>query len=345
MMDPFLVLGLSPGASQREIKHAFRRLAMSWHPDRNPAPHAAEEFKRCRAAYEKLMNPDPDPDLEPETESAGEEADKAPPAEPKGQDLRQGLSLSLEEAAFGCGRTLILDSAVPCEDCAGSGESGPARSRLCAHCHGTGRVRGRARHLEPCDRCDGRGYRSERTCAACDGAGQHASTRSLHVTVPPGMLAGDELRLAGQGGAAPEGGVPGDLFLSIAIEPHDLFRLAGRDLVCDVPVSVLLLLAGGALQVPTLDGVASVELEPGAPGARQQRVAGRGFPARRNSEPGDLVLNLRPVYPQQLSAKQASLLRQLERSLATDLPRHAPEIEAWQSRCRAYLAARPASDA
>lgn len=342
MMDPLLVLGLSPGASPREIKHAFRRLAMSWHPDRNPAPHAAEEFKRCRAAYEKLMAFAREPEAEAEAAEAAPASAAAD--EPRGEDLRQRLSLSLEEAAFGCGKTLIFESSVPCEDCDGSGESGPARSRLCADCHGTGRIRGQARHLERCDCCGGRGYRSERTCAACDGEGRHASTRSLHVTVPPGMLAGDELRLAGQGGTAPDGGVPGDLFLSVAIDAHDLFRLEGRDLVCDVPVSVLLLLAGGMIEVPTLDGAIGVELEPGAPGARQQRVAGRGFPGRKNSAPGDLVLNLSPVYPQQLSAKQASLLRQLEQSLAADLPRHAPDIEGWKRRCREFLARRSDGD-
>ncbi|HEX6735053.1 MAG TPA: DnaJ C-terminal domain-containing protein [Azonexus sp.] len=315
------VLGLKPGADGAAVKRAYRRLAMRWHPDRNADPAATERFKEIRAAYDRLL----------ETDSAEEVAEPAAePQPPRAADIRLNLEISLEEAAAGCRRTLAYVRGKACATCDGSGQAGMARTRFCPACHGSGRIRAGRHGLANCPDCGGRGFFSERICPDCEGSGRDAGEVSLEVRVPPGMLAGDELRLAGQGEMATDELVAGDLYLTIVIRSHPLFRLSGRDLLAAMPVSALQLMAGGTIRLPCLGGFLDHPLEAGLPETREIRLAGQGFPGRGRNPAGDLCIELQPVFPQRLNARQRKLLLQADAALADTLAEALPEIAAWQ---------------
>lgn len=320
--DPYLVLDLRRDAGPAEIKRAYRRLAMRWHPDRNDAPEATERFKQIRAAYERLTAVDRPAAVE--TEPAETAADSTPAA-----DIRLNLEITLEEAAAGCRKHIHYTRSRTCTTCAGSGEAGISRSRFCGACHGSGRVSNGRQGLRPCTECNGRGMFSERTCPDCGGSGRHVVETELAVSVPPGMLPGDDLRVAGQGELGNAGQRPGDLYLTLLIREHAWFELRGRDLHLAMPVSALALIAGGSIEIPTLDGRIACELEPGRPQARELRLAGRGYPGTRGRSPaGDLVVHLAPDYPAQLDARQRKLLLQADAALqAGDA---LPGVAAWR---------------
>ncbi len=322
------VLGLAPGADAQAVKRAYRRLAMRWHPDRNADPQATERFKEIRAAYDCLVEAEPvdhEAAAGDDTEAAGSARDV-----PRAADIRLNLEVELGEAAAGCAKTIVYVRGRACATCAGSGKAGMVRTRFCGACHGSGRIRDTERHLVQCPDCGGRGFFSEQICPDCGGSGRDTCEASLEIKVPPGMLAGDELRLAGQGEMATDELAAGDLYLTIVIRSHPLFRLSGRDLLASMPVSALLLMAGGELRLPLLDGALDYRLEAGLPERREIRIEGRGFPGRGRNPAGDLVVELRPVFPRQLNARQRKLLLQADAALADTLAEALPEIDAWQ---------------
>jgi molecular chaperone DnaJ len=324
--DHHSVLDIAPGATPAEIKRAYRRLAMRWHPDRNSDPAATERFRRIRAAYEQLVAVDGAEGAK--TEAAGDEAEEAE-KEARAADIRLNLEISLEEAAAGCRKTIAYTRGKACPTCDGSGEAGMTRTRFCEACHGSGRVRDGKRGLVSCTACGGRGFFSERICPDCAGSGRETAGVSLDIRVPQGMLPGDELRLAGQGEAAHDDLAAGDLFLTVVIRSHPLFQLRGRDLHFSMPVSALALLAGGELELPRLSGMLKCSLEPGEPTVRDLRFAGNGFPGRGKHVAGDLVVQLQPVFPARLNARQRKLLLQANVALLDDAATSLPAIAAW----------------
>lgn len=248
--DPYVVLGVAADADLQTIKKAYRRLAMRLHPDRNPDPAAHEAFKRLQAAYAELVD------------IAGAGQETAAPTD-RGNDRWQDLELGLEEAFAGCEKTVPVLSEAACERCDGSGRVELAHSRLCECCVGSGRVRA-GKGLESCAVCEGRGYTRRGNCPDCGGLGSLRQTREFAVKVPPGMLEGDELRLEGRGYAAENAGAAaGDLRLRICLRPHPLYRLKGRDLHLDRPLSAFVLLGGGDVLLPSPSGVRKVQLPPG----------------------------------------------------------------------------------
>lgn len=329
-MEAFSILGVAQDASPAEIKRAYRRLAMAWHPDRNSHPEATERFKEIRAAYDWLLNRDGEEE-EGEAEAGAEEAAADAAAEVlRAADIRLDLELSLEEGAAGCRRTVVFVRGKPCATCEGSGEAGISRSRFCDVCHGSGRIRHPKHGLESCAHCSGKGIFSERICPDCDGSGRDEVEVSLVVNVPPGMLEGDELRLARQGEPGFGELAAGDLFLRVHLVSHEFFELTGRNLVVSIPVSVLRLLAGGDLTVPLLGGEQEVELAAGDAGPRTLRLEGKGYPGGREGKAGDLVVHLQPVAPRRLTARQRKLLDQAAAGLEETLEEALPEVAAWR---------------
>ena len=322
--NPHSVLGLAPDAGPADLKRAYRRLVMRWHPDRNSDPAAPERFRQIRAAYEQLAAVDG-----PEGAKKPEDDDKPAAASRKAADIRLNLDISLEQAALGCRRTVDVTRGKPCTTCDGSGEAGITRTRFCAACHGSGRVPGARRGLVNCAECAGRGLFSERICPDCAGSGREFGRVSLKISVPPGMLPGDDLRLAGQGEPATAELAAGDLYLTIFIRSHPLFRLRGRDLHFVMPVSALALIAGDEICLPTLNKPVSLTLDPGPPAAREVRMAGKGYPGRGRHQAGDLVVLLEPVFPTALTARQRRLLLKANAALMDGGADSLPEIAAW----------------
>ena len=333
--DPFAVLGLRPTASQEDVKRAYRRLAMRWHPDRNPSAAAESEFKRIKMAYELILDPqryarwqqtgtdsDSDSDATGQDEATG------------GDDLTQTLTLTLEEAAHGCIKSVELLRSTRCTPCQGSGRVQRTNSVPCAQCHGIGRVRG-SQGSDLCAGCGGRGYLRETDCTECAGSGWRKKLRTLSVKVPAGILHGERLRLARQARHEAEGeNAAGDLYLEIRLARHALFELRERDLHCMVPVSIFRLLSGGKIDVPTLHGSTRLDLAPYPAHSLDYRLQTHGFPKKHGRGSGDLVVHLTPIHPRHLDAKDRAWLEKLDAALNDDLEQRAPELAAWAERLR-----------
>jgi len=329
-LDPYVVLEISREADPAEWKRAYRRLAMRWHPDRNDHPEATERFKQIRAAYDQLVADEDDPAEDNETAEDQASAYSAEENVAKAADIRLNLEIDLEEAAAGCRKSIRYTRGKACPTCEGSGESGMVRTRFCNACHGSGRVHDAKRKLVHCEECAGRGFFSERICPDCAGSGRETADVSLEIRVPPGMLPGDELRLAGQGEPGDEELEAGDLYLTMIIRSHQLYQLRGRDLHFSMPVSALAMLAGGDIELPLLAGRFKHTLEAGTVGMRNLRLAGKGYPGRGRSKAGDLMVELRPVFPGKPGARQGKLLLQANAALLDDAEQALPEIAAWR---------------
>ncbi|HMW16540.1 MAG TPA: J domain-containing protein [Accumulibacter sp.] len=333
--DPFAILGVSPDASLTEIKQAYRRLAMHWHPDRNPAVVAETEFKRANAAYALLLDPQ---QLAAWRMALSGESAGGPPKAVR-HDCTQKLSLTLEEAAFGGHKSIELTHRVRCDNCQGSGIIQHQNSVPCSACSGCGRVPRAGGRTGLCNGCGGKGYLRASACPTCAASGWRDDLRTLDVTVPPGLLEGERLRLTGQ---APlpvgnETATPGDLYLEIKFLAHPLFVAEGRDLLCEVPVSIFRLLAGGPVDVPTLDGLASIDLSAYPQASLEFRLPGRGLPGKQAGDAaGDLVVHFESVYPNRLLEGEREWLDRLDQTLLSDCQERAPSLADW----RAQLSAR-----
>ncbi len=328
--DPYSLLGLGPTASLEEVKRAYRRLAMRWHPDRNPSAAAESEFKRIRAAYELILDPQRYAQWQQEAASGKAAPDEAAVSPSPAEDHFQTLVLSLEEAAQGCVKPIELVRSSRCTPCHGSGRVKLNHSVFCSLCKGVGSLRSAGRGTRTCDGCDGRGYLREADCEECSGSGWRKKSRTLSVKVPPGIVQGERLRLARQARNGPEGeAAAGDLYLEIRLAPHPLFELQERELHCRVPVSIFRLLCGGELAVPTVNGSTLLELQPYPEHGLDYCCAGQGFPKKHGRGASDLFVHLCPVYPQQLGAKERALLERLEHSVNADPKLRAAELGAW----------------
>ncbi|MCB1889558.1 MAG: DnaJ domain-containing protein [Rhodocyclaceae bacterium] len=331
VFDPHAILEIEAGADAATIRRAFRRLAMRWHPDRNADPGATETFKRIRAAFEWLTSDAPADDVE---------ASPSDPAGPSGMDRHETLEVTLAELIMGCDKPFVVRRLSECEACEGAGSVRMRHTRMCDICHGSGKVRTPA-GLERCHLCAGRGFVQHASCEHCGGSGEALSERTVTVHVEAGLLPGEVLRLKGLGEPGGEGGLPGTLFLTLALADDPLFSLEGRDIHVRQPISALRLLAGGRVSLAGPLGPVVMDLPPGdGLGPGTLRLSGQGFPGRGGTidGAGDLVVHLEPLLPSALSASDREALQGLEARLDGARDRHYPGLDSWW---RTYLASRP----
>jgi molecular chaperone DnaJ len=348
--DYYEVLGVSPHASDDEIKKAFRRLAREYHPDANPSdPATVEQFKEINEAYETLRDPERRRRYDmfgPEGAAAGGSpfgsgqygagafglndlfdaffggdlfgGGRGHGGGPvRGDDAETVMELDLSEAVFGSRRTIDLRMPVECEQCRGSGSAPGTHPSQCATCDGTGEVRQVRRSLlgqmvtaAPCATCGGTGQVILNPCAACHGAGRVNGQRAIDVDVPAGIDEGQRLRLAGRGPAAPRGGPAGDLYVAVHVRPHEHLTRNGDELRLPLRISIVQAALGTHVDLPTLDGAHPLDIPAGTQSGAQFRVRGMGAPNLRNGRRGDLVVELGVDVPTSLTAEEAELLAQ-----------------------------------
>lgn len=347
--DPYQVLGVERDASEQQIKKAFRQLAMELHPDVNAHdPEAEQKFKEAaeaneilsdaerRATYDRyghdgLRSGGYAPNFDGfgsisdlfNTFFGGASAGRAGPAQ--GGDLAVAIELDLLEAAQGAKVEVRYNAVERCEHCHGNGAEPATPIKTCARCGGTGQLQAVTRTLlgqmvrtMVCDECHGDGRVPEQPCRDCRGSGRLASKRTLEVDVPAGIADGQRIRLGGHGHAGEAGAPPGDLYVVVQVREDDRFVREGDHLITALDVSAPLAALGGTLEVPTLDGSASIELPAGTQPGEVLTLRGAGMPALRRSRRGDLRIVVNVVVPRRLSPEQRELMERLNDSLGEE---------------------------
>jgi len=362
--DYYEVLGVQKNATEAEIKKAFKRMAMKYHPDRNPDNAEAENrFKEAREAYDVLSDAQKRAAYDQfghagVDQSAGMGgggfggggasfhdifgdvfgdifggARGAGGARVfRGADLRYNLELSLEEAVQGTTVKIRVPVMAPCEVCEGSGARKGTTPTTCPTCHGHGQVRmqqGFFSLQQTCPRCQGSGKIVTDPCPACRGQGRVQKPKTLSVKVPAGVDNGDRIRLAGEGEAGENGGPPGDLYVQVAVREHPIFSREDNDLYCEVPISFVTAALGGELDVPTLDGRVKLKIPPETQTGKLFRLRGKGVRSVRGHGIGDLLCRVVVETPIHLNDKQKELLQKFETTLNDTGKKHSPRHSSW----------------
>jgi molecular chaperone DnaJ len=346
--DYYEILGVARSASETELKSAYRKLAMQYHPDRNPGDASAEEnFKEAAEAYGVLS----DPEKRSAYDRFGHAAVSAGGFDPshfadfgdilgglgdifgfgdlfgggrrrggpqRGADLRYDLEITFEESARGAETTIQISRQETCDDCRGSGAAPGASPSVCSQCRGHGQVRfqqGFFTVAQTCPRCQGSGRVISKPCQTCRGTGHVARERKITVKIPPGIASGQQLRLQSEGESGIGGGPPGHLFVVVHVQEHEFFRRDGVNLFCEVPVNFTTLALGGDVQVPTLDGTQSVKVPSGTQTGTTLRLRGKGMPDVSGRGVGDLFATVQAAIPKKLNREQRHLLEQLAKVL------------------------------
>ena len=361
--DYYEVLGVSKTADAGEIKKAYRRLAMKYHPDRNKDDDSAEaRFKEAKEAYEILH----DEEKRAAYDRFGHDGVNAGAAGARGfggaegfadifgdvfgdifgggrgrgggaqvfrgADLGYELKLDLETAVAGDTVTIDVPTQVSCQSCDGSGARKGTTPTACTACHGTGQVRmqqGFFSIQQTCPACKGAGKTIADPCPDCHGRGRVRETRTLSVKVPAGVDNGDRIRLSGEGEAGRNGGPPGDLYVEIRVRPHKLFEREGADLSCEVPLSFVTATLGGEVELPTLDGHVSLKIPAGTQSGKVFRLRGKGVATVRDPRVGDLFAQVVVETPVNLTNEQKDILGRFDDSIRAGGEKHSPRAGGW----------------
>lgn len=373
--DYYEVLGLNRDASEEEIKKSYRKLAMKYHPDRNPDNAKAEgQFKEAKEAYEVLSDSEKRSAYDRFGHAGVDPSQGGGPGGPgfggvgggfsdafgdifgdlfgqaagrgrqsggmyRGADLRYNLEIGLEEAARGTETQIRIPAMETCTTCSGSGAKPGTQPVTCGTCGGQGQVRmqqGFFSIQQTCPVCHGAGKTIASPCVDCKGVGRVKRYKTLSVKIPAGIDQGDRVRLTGEGEHGVAGGPPGDLYVVVQIRPHSVFEREGSDLHCEMPISFGLAALGGEIGIPTLDGQAKLKIPPETQTGQVFRLRGKGIKALRSSGYGDLMCHVTVETPVHLTEAQKELLRQLEAStLGSDT--HSPRAKTFMDKVREFF--------
>jgi molecular chaperone DnaJ len=358
--DYYKVLDLPRSAAEAEIRKAYRRLAMRFHPDRNPDDGDAEDkFKEAKEAYEVLSEPsrraiydqhghagleatrqgggsgaeafsDIFGDVFGDIFGGGRRANRSQVY--RGADLRYQIDLDLPEAVFGYTVEIELAKLSECEICRGSGAAKGSSATQCNSCGGIGQVRvsqGFFTLQQTCPQCRGAGRIIRNPCDACLGQGRVRRAKKLSVKIPAGVDTGDRVRLSGEGEAGRNGGPPGDLYVEVQVREHPIFERDGANLSCEVPVSFVAATLGGSIEVPTLNGHVVLKVPPETQSGRVFRLKDKGVRQARGGEQGDLFCRVVVETPVKLSEEQRALLQKFDETLRQGGVRHAPRQKSF----------------
>ncbi len=345
------VLEVERTANDGELKTSFRKLAMKWHPDRNPGDASCEiRFKEINEAYEVLKDPDKRAAYDRYGHAAFEQGGGPGPggfgaefgsafsdlfegifgmagnrnrtARERGADLRYNMEISLDEAYSGKTAQVRIPTSVTCEACSGSGAKAGSKPKTCSTCGGAGRIRhaqGFFTLERTCPSCQGRGQVIDNPCPSCSGSGRVTRERTLSVNIPPGVEDGTRIRLTGEGEAGVRGGPAGDLYIFLSLSTHQFFQREGADLHCRVPISMVTAALGGEFEVPTIGGGNTrVKVPEGTQSGRRFRLQSKGMPVLRSKQSGDMYVQVVVETPQKLTKRQRELLNEFERLSSKD---------------------------
>ncbi|MFT5806120.1 MAG: molecular chaperone DnaJ [Moritella dasanensis] len=358
--DYYEVLGVSRDASEKDVKKAYKRLAMKYHPDRTKGDKAMEEqFKEVKEAYEVLNDAqkkaaydqyghagvnqqgghgghgdfgDVFGDVFGDIFGGGGGRGRQQRAA-RGSDLRYNMELTLEEAVRGVSKTIRIPSQCHCEVCNGSGAKSGTKAATCSTCHGQGQVQMRQGFFavnQACPTCHGKGKIIKDPCRKCHGEGRYERSKDLKVTIPAGVDTGDRIRLTGEGEAGDVGAGAGDLYVQVSVRQHAIFERDGSNLYCEVPISFTYAAVGGEIEVPTLDGRVKLKVPAETQTGRMFRLRGKGVKSVRGGAVGDLLCKVTLETPVKLNAEQKDLLQQFESSLNNaSAKKHKPKSEGF----------------
>ena len=346
--DFYDVLGVSKEVDSNSLKSAYRRLAMKYHPDKNPGDSEAEKkFKEISEAYEVLSNPE----KKAAYDQYGHDAFTGPGGGQggfsegfgsgfgsfsdifedffgdatgqrnnerlkRGEDLKYEMSITLRDAYLGVKKEISYDTLVSCKSCSGTGSENKDGIGSCGSCRGSGRIRASQGFFtveRTCPACGGSGQVITDPCRECNGEGRQRKNKNIEVSIPAGVEEGSRIRLAGEGTAGQNGAEDGDLYIFISIVSHELFDRDGTNIFCNVPISIYEASLGGSVEVPTVSGGrAKVKIPAGTQSGDQLRLSGKGMPALRSVSFGDMIITLNVEIPKNLSQKQKELLKEFD---------------------------------
>ena len=370
--DYYDVLGVSKGASEEDIRKAFRKLALQYHPDRNKSPDASEKFKEINEAYQVLTNQEQRRNYDRfghagvggnggrgfdgfenfggfgdifDAFFGGFGGSARTTAATRGANLSYEFTVEFEDAVFGAEKEFEVQRMEVCSHCSGARSEPGSEVASCTNCGGAGQVRrtqqsvfGQFVQVSTCNVCRGEGKTISEPCSHCFASGREKRRRKLAVSIPPGIETGTRIRLSNEGEPGTNGGPPGDLFVSVNVRPHDVFEREGDHIVLTRSLNIAQAALGGVITVPTLDGEAEIEVSPGTQSGKLFRLAGKGVPQLRNPRRrGDQIVAVVVETPESLDESQRALLEQLADTLNDSGDFEFREPKGWSGKIKDFL--------